>query len=325
MNEGIVVLSLFDGMSCAQIALERAGIKVRKYYASEIDKYVIQITQKHYPDTIQLGDINNWQEWNIDVPDLILAGSPCQGFSNAGRGLNFDDPRSKLFFVFCDILAHYYGKNPSLKYMLENVKMKKEWREVITDRMKVEPVLINSALVSAQNRERLYWANWTFPQPEDKHIYLKDIIECGVVDRDKSFCLDANYWKGTTVEQYLSKGRRQIAFTERRTDEAKRIRKEFREKFERDFCPRRAKELTPRQDGKMNCLTSTFSLKEHTLIDEKLFYRKLTPLECERLQTLKDNYTYGVSNTQRYRMIGAGWTIDVVAHMLSYMNKEQSL
>ena len=172
----INVLSCFDGISCGQLALQRAGIEVENYFASEIDKYAIKITQKNFPNTIQLGDIQDWKSWSLPRIDLIIGGSPCQGFSSAGLGLNFEDPRSKLFFNFCDVLAVYAGKNPNLKYLLENVKMKRVWRDIITDRMKVEPVLINSALVSAQNRERLYWANWEFGQPEDRFIYLKDII-----------------------------------------------------------------------------------------------------------------------------------------------------
>jgi DNA (cytosine-5)-methyltransferase 1 len=135
MIKAITVLSLFDGMSCGQIALERAGIPIKAYYASEIDKYAIQVTQKNYPNTIQLGDINNWRTWDIPIPDLIIAGSPCQGFSNAGHGLNFEDPRSKLFFTFWDILNFYKRKNPNLKWMLENVKMKQVWREVITEKL----------------------------------------------------------------------------------------------------------------------------------------------------------------------------------------------
>jgi site-specific DNA-cytosine methylase len=204
--------------------------------------------------------------------------------------------------------------------MLENVKMKKEHLAVITEQLGVEPVCINSALVSAQNRVRYYWCNWKVEQPIDRGVMLRDIIEDGIVDRDKSYCIDANYWKGTTVEQYLSKSRRQIAFTERRSDEAKKIRKEFAQKYGRDFSPRRAKILEPRIDGKMNCLTSTFSIKEHTLIDEQLYYRKLTPIECERLQTLPDDYTAAVSNTQRYKALGNGWTIDVIAHIFRSMN-----
>lgn len=312
------VLSLFDGMSCGQIALNRAEIEYSKYFSSEIDKYAIQITQKNYPNTIQLGDIRNIKGENLPEIDFIMGGSPCQGFSFAGRGLNFEDPRSKLFFEYIRLLKECKPKY----FLLENVKMKKEYRDIISNFLGVEPIEINSALVSAQNRRRLYWTNIAINGlPEDKRIMLKDIIEKGVVDRDKSYCIDANYWKGTNVEQYLKKKRRQIAFTERRTEEAKKIRREFMKKYNKDFCPRRAKELIPRNDSKMNCLTATFSLKEHTLIDEKLYYRKLTPIECERLQTVPDNYTEGVSNTQRYRMLGNGWTVDVIVHILKGIKK----
>jgi len=306
------VLSLFDGMSCGQLALKRAGIKVDSYYASEIDKYTIQITQKNFPNTVQIGDIINVKGEDLPEIDLLIGGSPCQGFSLAGKQLNFNDPRSKLFFEYVRLLKECKPKY----FLLENVKMKKAYQEIISDCLGVQPIEINSSLVSAQNRKRLYWTNiLNIKQPEDKNILLCDILEDGVVDRDKSFCLDANYWKGTNVEQYIKKSRRQIVFTERRTEEAKRIRKEFREKYGKDFCPRRAKELVPRKDGKMNCLTSTYSTKEHTIIDEKLYYRKLTPVECERLQTVPDNYTDGVSNTQRYKMLGNGWTVDVIAHI----------
>jgi DNA-cytosine methyltransferase len=236
----MVVLSLFDGISAGRVALERIGIKVDKYYASEIDKYAIQITMKNHPDTIQLGDITKWQEWDIEQPDLIIGGSPCQGFSFAGKQLNFDDPRSALFFEFAKVVKHYKPKY----FLLENVKMKKEYQDVITEFMGVEPVLINSALVSAQNRQRLYWTNIPgLKQPEDKGILLKDIIdgvdvlkeksqtipatiykenaksmikrnkkELLVVDRDKSYCLDANYYKGGNPEQYFEKKRRQLVF-----------------------------------------------------------------------------------------------------------------
>jgi DNA-cytosine methyltransferase len=307
------VLSLFDGMSCGQIALEKAGVKVDKYFASEIDKHAIKVTQSNYPNTIQLGPVEFVTKEMINNEiDLLIGGSPCQGFSFAGKQLNFNDSRSRLFFEFVRLL-----KNLKPKYfMLENVKMKKEYQDIISKYLSCEPIEINSNLVSAQNRKRLYWTNIpNITQPENKKIYLADILEHGVCDRDKSFRLDDNYWKGTNVEQYMKKSRRQIAFTERRTEEAKRIRREFKKKYGKDFSPRRAKELQPRDDGKMNCLTANYSLKEHTIIDEKLCYRKLTPIECERLQTVPENYTKFVSNTQRYKMLGNGWTVDVIKHI----------
>ena len=171
---GINVLSLFDGMSCGQIALERAGIAVDNYYASEIDKYAIQITQKNYPGTVQLGNVTSWRDWNLPDNDLIIGGSPCQGFSFAGKQLNFEDPRSKLFFEFVDVLKKV---NPKY-FLLENVKMKREYQDIISEYLGVEPVEINSSLVSAQNRVRLYWTNIpNVTQPEDKGINLTDILE----------------------------------------------------------------------------------------------------------------------------------------------------
>jgi site-specific DNA-cytosine methylase len=200
--------------------------------------------------------------------------------------------------------------------MLENVVMKQEYQKIISMHLGIEPVFINSSLVSAQNRKRLYWTNMPyFSLPNDKGVLLQDILESGVVDRDKSYCIDANYWKGTSLEQYLTKSRRQIVFTERRTEEAKKIRSEYMRLFGRDFSPRRAKELVPREDNKCNCLTTSLT-KEHILLDEQNHFRKLTPIECERLQTVPDNYTSIVSNTQRYRMLGNGWTVDVIVHLL---------
>jgi len=203
------VLSLFDGMSCGQIALDRAGIGVTNYYASEIDKYAIQVTQHNYPNTIQIGDVA--QVKGIDLPkiDLLIGGSPCQGFSFAGKQLNFCDQRSKLFFEFARLLKE---TNPKY-FLLENVKMKKEYQDIISKYLGVEPITINSALMSAQNRIRLYWTNIPrSKQPEDNYIYLKDILEHGVVDRDKSYCIDANYFKGGNLKQYFEKSRRQLVF-----------------------------------------------------------------------------------------------------------------
>ena len=152
MGNGINVLSLFDGISCGKIALSRAGIKVNKYFASEIDEDAIAISMKNYNDIIRLGDVTKWREWSLPKIDLIIAGSPCQGFSRAGKMLNFKDERSKLFFEFVDILNDIKVKNPNVFFMLENVKMKTEWRNTITNYVGVEPIEINSKLVSAQNR-----------------------------------------------------------------------------------------------------------------------------------------------------------------------------
>ena len=302
------VLSLFDGMSCGRIALDRAGLKVDNYYSSEIDKYAIKVSEANYPDIVRLGDINDWKKWDLPKIDLIIAGSPCQGFSFAGKQLAFDDPRSALFFTFLDILNTIKCYNPNVKFMLENVRMKKEHLDVISDKLNVQPVMINSALVSAQNRVRFYWCNWNIEQPNDKGILLKDIIDDAQTERDKAHCLDANYYKGASWEQYKTKHRRQqvlcnqvgIASDIKGNESIKRI---------------------YGTDAKSPCLTAMGGgPREPKIAMNKTQYRKLTPLECERLQTVPDNYTNHVSNTQRYKMLGNGWTVDVITHILRGLN-----
>ena len=330
MNKGINVLSLFDGMSCGQLALQKLGIKVNNYFASELDKHAIKVTQHNFPGTTQLGDVCGVKGADLPKIDLLIGGSPCQGFSFAGKQLNFEDPRSKLFFEYVRLLKE---TNPSF-FLLENVRMKKEYKDVISYHIGVEPVPINSNLLSAQNRPRLYWTNLQIGRIEDKGIKLADILEKQVsskyiisssylkrvntsedskkrfsaIDPQKALCMTARQfanWKGTLV----------TAITERRTEEAKKVRSENM-KNGKDFSPRRGKELHPRSDQKMNCLTAVFSMKEHSLIDGCANYRKLTPTECERLQTVPDGYTGLVSNSQRYKMLGNGWTVDVIAHIL---------
>jgi len=309
------VLSLFDGISCGRIALERAGIKVDKYYASEIDKYAIQISEKNYPDIIHLGDVNNWKNWNLPKIDLIIAGSPCQGFSRAGAGLNFEDPRSKLFFVFVEILNHYKPKY----FMLENVVMKKESKDIITEYLGVEPVMINSSLLSAQNRKRLYWANFPIAQPEDKGIFIKDILEPDVEP---------------TILHNLYGGFKETkprVFTEKSPT--------IRTSAGGGHIPSAIKVGNLYERGGQNGFIYSDEGKSPSLVagtgktgrktssgnspkiavskNEK--WRRLTPLECERLQTLPEKYTEGVSDTQRYKGIGNGWTVDVIAHIFKQL------
>ena len=538
------VLSLFDGMSCTQIALKNLGIKVDTYYASEIDKYGIQIAQKNFPDTIQLGDVKDIKGKDLPEIDLIVAGSPCQGFSFAGKQLAFDDPRSALFFEFVRILKEVKPKY----FLLENVRMKKEFQAVISEQVSniypectngglfgIEPILINSALVSAQNRNRLYWTNIPgIEQPDDLGIVLRDVLEVDTHEKptknternlkhtkfpdEKSLTCTATMYKGAgnngmtlvpletyntpkkvgmNVEevkvrkhevdikglQYLlrsmkeqsGKTNKQIAtetdvpvtkvehwfrtdtsfaipgddiwfklkdilgietdvfdkqimefeyrdgvyetkqrvysengksptltssnkeqyietyntpkqvgtakeinghdilkrvysedgksptlnsmgggnrepkvavksMTEVRTPEANKIRREHKKKTGKDWSPRHMRHLVERKDDKSNTITANTS-KQHTIqiskirdksktvrsggrlsydrhewdsVDE-LHWRKLTPLECERLQTVPDNYTEGVSNTQRYKMLGNGFTVRVIEHILKNM------
>ena len=369
------VLSLFDGMACGRLALERAGIPVENYFAAEIDKYAIQIAQKNYPEITQLGDVkklcgydDRFQEAGLGIGneiDLVIGGSPCQGFSRAGKGLNFEDPRSALFFEYVRIVQEISPKY----FLLENVQMKQEHQDIINEYLGVKPIKINSALLSAQNRVRLYWTNIpNIEQPEDKNILLRDILEEGVVDREKSYCIDANYFKGGNLKSYFKKRRRQLVFKDRPCelrefdsnaechhaatatdinghDSIKRVYADSGKSPTLNTCTggnREPKVLfvseatkkgyTEIQDGdcfdatfltsktrrgrnmkdKSNCLTAAnydYMRYEHPT------YRKLTPTECERLQTVPDGYTEGVSNTQRYRMLGNGWTIDVIAHI----------
>jgi len=203
------VLSLFDGMSCTQIALNRMGIRPSTYFASEIDPYGIKVTQANFPDTIQVGDVTKLKSADLPQIDLLVGGSPCQGFSFAGKQLNFDDPRSKLFFEYVRLLKELKPKY----FLLENVNMKQEYQDIISDALGCKPIDLNSNRVSAQNRRRLYWTNIPVRDlPENKHIYLKDILEDGFTDRDKSHCIDANYFKGGNLKSYFEKHRRQLVF-----------------------------------------------------------------------------------------------------------------
>jgi DNA-cytosine methyltransferase len=455
------VLSLFDGMSCGQIALNKLGIKYDNYFACEIDKYAMQVTQHNFPDTIQLGDVQfvTKETFGTHKIDLVIGGSPCQGFSFAGKQLNFEDPRSALFFEFVRLVKELKPKH----FLLENVKMKKEYQDVITQYMGVEPIEINSALVSAQNRRRLYWTNIpNIEHPEDKGIVLKDIIESGyvddrMVDKGKSYCLTARYsgavwWnsierkqrtmisleqvdnklrhKEATKKGYAEAGEGEgldLTFPESKTRRGRAMK-------DKSNCltaaghemgvvidPSKPNQINPdksaksssedekgtqphmqdrvfHEDGKSHALTSSFAsrtkvgkfeeedkeLRPATIVgrrlnergvredynkdvpitqclqvkhnsdksgtlttvekdnvlsenepgrypnayeDKKLVWRKLTPLECERLQTVPDGHSLVlddkgkqlVSDSQRYKMLGNGWTIDVITHIMKNM------
>lgn len=382
-------------MSGGQIALNRLGVEYDRYFASEVDKYAIQVTQANFPNTIQLGNINDIDICSLPKIDLIIGGSPCQGFSFAGKQLNFQDERSKLFFRFEYILSALQPKY----FLLENVKMKKEYQDVISKMLGVQPIEINSALVSAQNRKRNYWTNIPYVmQPMDKGILLKDIVHettafvdrdkslaitgnvCRTnekmyieqsrgqmvfdkVDRDKAHCIDANYWKGGNLKSYFEKHRRQLVFETLREyivpfDKTLQIldKEIARGKvgfFRKDSQANRVyyihdkavtlcgdagggsakmgqylfgcitpDRINKRQNGQRfsegkKFYTLTAQDKHGILIEG--YIRKLTPVECERLQTVPDNYTNHVSNTQRYKMLGNGYTVDVFAHILKNM------
>ncbi len=278
------ILSLFDGISCGRVALERAGVKVDNYYASEIDEFAIKVSRFNHDDVQQIGNVLNIDETALPQIDLIMGGSPCQGFSFAGKGLAFEDPRSRLFFEFVDLVDRCKPKY----FLLENVRMKKEFLDIITEYLEVEPILINSSLVSAQNRQRYYWTNIpNIGPPEDTcSDMLEDILEprpsrkylAGQQLRD-------NYQGGNQLNpNYKS--------------QANRI----------HDINKKAPTIMAGSHGYAN-----------GYINQDGDIRKLTPIECERLQTLPDNYTDGVSNTQRYKGLGNGWTVDVVAHILRKM------
>tara|TARA_R110000765_G_scaffold20037_1_gene52222 strand:+ start:4872 stop:6317 length:1446 start_codon:yes stop_codon:yes gene_type:complete len=479
------VLSLFDGMSCGQIALNKLGIKYNKYFACEIDKYAMQVTQHNYPGTVQLGDVQfvTKETFGTHKIDLLIGGSPCQGFSFAGKQLNFEDPRSALFFEFVRLLKELNPKH----FLLENVVMKQEYQDVISKYMGCEPVKINSALVSAQTRKRLYWTNIPgIAQPEDKGIILKDIIEkgdsCDMVvkigkelhkeDIDKPFTgvrveqvddkpikvgniypsggQNGNVYsedgkspsilagtgnKGTGVGSCNAPKIEQVGDKLRHPEATKKGYAEAsvgegldltfptsktrrgRTMKDKSNCltaashemgvvidPSKPNQINPdksaksssedekgtqphmqdrvfHEDGKSHALTSSFASrtkignfdvrcaairarsidkdgnrvawketkpkqmlevrkdsksnsvtsvqKDNVLTKNQIYWRKLTPLECERLQTVPDGYTLvmeddkqKVSNSQRYKMLGNGWTVDVIAHIFKGINND---
>jgi len=295
------VLSLFDGMSCGQIALNRAGIKYDNYFASEIDKHAIKVTMANYPDTIQLGSVIDVRATDLPKIDLLIGGSPCQGFSFAGKGLNFEDPRSKLFFEYVRLLKELKPKY----WLLENVVMKKEFEQIISEHLGVRPIKINSKLVSAQNRERLYWANFDIQQPTDKGINLIDILETDDL-------INPGAIRGRGLNKANIVGRR---LNERGV----------RDDYNKDVHITQCLEVRATNTNKSNCLTTvekdnvltTMPIGRHKdPFKNKLPFRYYTLKECCRLQTVPENYFNAVSESQAKKMLGNGWTVDVIAHIL---------
>lgn len=298
------ILSLFDGMSCGQIALNRANIQYNTYFASEIDKNTIKVTQHHYPNTVQLGDVTKI-EFMASKIDLLIGGSPCQGFSFAGKQLNFDDPRSKLFFEFVRLIEEC---NPKY-FLLENVVMKKEYEDVITKYLGVEPIKINSSLVSAQNRVRLYWTNIpNVKEPDDRNISLSDILE------DDSI-INPGAIRGRRLNKATIIGRRLNPDGKRKD-------------YDKDIPITQCLEVRATNTNKSNCLTTvdkdnvltTMPIGRHpNAFKDKLPFRYYTLKEYERLQTIPENYTSVVSTSQAKKMIGNAWTVDVIAHIFSHI------
>ncbi len=400
-NDGLTVLSLFDGMSCGAIALREAGIKVKQYFASEVDTHAISQTQHNFPKTIQLGSVTDVRVSELPPIDLLIGGSPCQGFSFAGKQLNFNDPRSALFFEYVRILHDIQKYNANVKFLLENVRMRTEFENVISGQLGIFPVMINSALVSAQNRLRLYWTNirirreanlfdtlvyTDIPQPKDRRIYLKDILESDVNEK--------YYFSQSQIQKLLENQNESIE-----TDGDEDIESDYYGLFDYDdfedyqmdkdigdadiclafrgrFNPvsgRNEQQPELRYDGKTNSLTTV--QKDNLLIsrkpkdgsphitsgsivsskfgggfrpiksgksaclmararndgngqcvcmivndDEDVAIRRLTPKECCRLQTVPEWYEWICGDTQIYRMLGNGWTVDVISHIFRYLS-----
>lgn len=387
------VLSLFDGMSCGQQALERQGIKVDEYFASEIDKYAIQVTMANYPNTVQLGSVVNVDGRALPKIDLLIGGSPCQSFSFAGKrkGMSTKDEQeiltldhylqlkaegfefegqSYLFWEYMRLLNELREKNPNVLFLLENVMMGEKWEKVLSKAIGVNPIMINSSLLSAQNRQRLYWTNIgmkpgglfgdlqsIIEQPKDKGILLKDVLETEVDDKyflsektiatitrhknkiiedrenpNQSCTIHANYFKmGGRDQQYV------VHNTMPRSSKTGKggtgpLSRNDGKTYCLDTGQTNAVEILGgdyrydegfrwRENGKSGtlCLGSENGISGQALalIESKI--RRLTPTECERLQTVKDGYTAYVSDSQRYKMLGNGWTVDVIAHIFSYI------
>jgi DNA (cytosine-5)-methyltransferase 3A len=391
------VLSLFDGMSCGQQALEKAGIKVDNYYASEIDKYAIQVTMANYPNTIQLGSVVNVNGYDLPKIDLLIGGSPCQSFSFAGKrkGMSTKDEQEILTlehylqlksegyefegqsYLFWEYMRLIYEVKPKY-FLLENVMMGEKWEKVLSKAIGVTPIMINSSLVSAQNRKRLYWTNigmesaglFGYPvsiidQPKDKGILLKDILEINVDEKyflsDKMISwLDRHSLKRDVDVKKLNGNQKTSCLT----SSAQTKQNLSTDYIVHNTMPRSSttgKEGTgplSRTDGKTYCLdtgstnaieirqvkqlntslesggvqpyqqnriydvegiTPALCANKSDLIINTSNIRRLTPIECERLQTVNDNYTNYVSDSQRYRMLGNGWTVDVIAHIFGYL------
>ena len=279
--EKINVLSLFDGISCGHIALDKAGIPINKYYASEIDKYAIKVTNKNYPETINLGDVTTVSgELFTEKIDLLIGGSPCQGFSQAGKMKNFDDPRSKLFWEYVRILQEVKPKY----FLLENVVMKQEWQDIISEALGVKPIMIDSSLTSAATRKRLYWTNIPgVGQPEDLGITFGDIRERDIQE-------------GSIY--YTDKGLDWIRRHEKRTGKTLRI---------------------IGDSDKMQMLEASmykkYSSQRFFGIEDTYGLRYITVTECERCMNVPDGYTDCCSNTQRYKQLGNGWEVNTITYI----------
>lgn len=324
------VISLFDGKACALYCLKQAGFKIKNYYASEIDTHAIKIAKKNHPEIQHIGDVtkldidNTWYKGRTCIIhengvkmidgsiDLVIAGSPCQGFSNAGLGMNFEDPRSKLFWTFIHLLRQIQSGNPNVLFFLENVKMKKEWRDIISKELGVEPIHLDHSEFSPTDRQRLYWTNIHITKmPEKRNIIINDILQKEV---------SGNY---IISEKVLARGLRKTYSKPRFNPEKMGTMNTKNNSSQMSIDAGttliqvgladgikgyESKRRVYDPNGKCPTLLTHQGGHHHAkiCIDDEL-WRRLTPIECERVHGMPDNYTEGVSETQRYRMIGNGW------------------
>ena len=303
----INVLSLFDGISCGMVALKRAGIRVDSYFASEIDENAIKISKKNYPNIIRIGDVTKWRMWDIPWAeiDLLIGGSPCQGFSFAGKQLNFNDTRSKLFFEFVDILNHIKKQNPDIKFLFENVKMKKAYEEIISKKLDCPPVCIDSEIITPMRRKRLYWCNFDFGEIGTKNVSLRDILD-GSVEK-KYYVCDEQFQKITYVEN----GELCIKNLSNK--------KMVVEEYDGVILSRTWQTYQPLIKQKSHAIRAANPNDSGVCVktSDGLRFRKFTLEEMERMQTLPVGYTKvdGVSERKSKMAIGNGWTVDVIAHI----------
>ena len=326
------VLSLFDGCSGARLALTRANKKIDKYYTCEIDKYSSMVTKLNFPDTIALGDITKVNFEMLPKIDFLVGGSPCTDLSFAkGNGKGLEGEQSKLFYKYFEAYEILKRKNPDLQFLLENVKMKQKWKDIISDLLGVQPIFINSADFSAQNRQRLYWTNIPVDEWTPCNDVLQDVLEDSVTDREKSHCIDANYFKGGNLKSYFEKHRRQLVFTNPASIVGRRIDKRGKRQ-DYDVTVPKVQTLEVHEKDKSRCISTVAKdslispLPEGRYEANPIYWRKLTVLEVERLQTVPERYTkcgqketgeiVEISNTQRYKMLGNGFTIATVAHII---------
>ena len=325
-----IVLSLFNGMNTLRQAMENVGIPVKKYYSSEIKTYAIKLTQHHFPDTIQLGDITKWREWDIDWSEItfIGSGSPCQDLSIAGKRAGLSGDKSSLFYTFIDILEYVKGLNPNVKFLQENVgSAPTEAIKLMSESLDILPIRINSNLVTAQNRDRFYWSNikvrtdwtgynWTdIPQPKDRNVYLKNIIESGKVDKEKATAILESQSRCVANQKSL----KQRADKDFITVVKEATTKGFVEVKPGDCVDmsfptsktRRGRLMT----DKVNCLMEA---GQEIYYNNGYYLRKLTQIELERLQGFIDGYTSILSYNQASSLLGDGWTLPVIEHILSF-------